>query len=325
MRRIEPAFPDLLPVTHRLGWVPAGRSSLRLDPVEMRLCRGDGLEGESLSLPGSSHRRPARVLIHAGIARRQVEAVADLVRTGSGILLVLDEILPPETFPKPLLRGQTTVVSPWWPPFWGGETPPDLEPWARAGHRCGILLGVAPAPDVLTQVHKVVAEAAVSGASFTVVAPLAVSPEIRHRVYDLHAGENGDPELENLLFHSDWARLTQQAEVVVSRSSSQYGLTEGLAGPGTALASADTFTLASGMFLWARRLDQLEGVASQGWQLRRAAHALLAAGREAGDLVEEDNLRLIPGFNPWVEALARALWVGEGHPLGEIRERWLCN
>lgn len=323
MRRIEPAFPDLIPLTHRLGWVPGGDGPVRLDPVEMRLCRGDAAGTGSPSLASISSRRPTRVLVHAGVAQRWREVVDRLVRAGNGILLVLDDVLEPENLPAPLMHGQTTVLAPWWPSFWGGGQLPDLEPWRRAGHLCGVLLGFAPAPNGLRQVQQVVADAAAAHAQFAVVLPLAVSPELRHQVYDLHAGDDGDQDLENLLFHSDWGRLTQRAEVAVSQACRAHNLTEGLGGPSTSVVDSATFALASGMLLWARRFDQLDGMASQGWQLRRAAHALMAAGRDAGPLMREDNLRLIPGFTPWVEAFSRALWTGNGEPFAQVLERWL--
>ena len=66
-------------------------------------------------------------------------------------------------------------------------------------------------------------------------------------------------------------------------------------------------------------------MSSAGWQLRRAAQALLASRRDPQALVAEDNLRVIPGFNPWVEAFARSAWAGSGEPFEEVLARWVAR
>ena len=38
-------------------------------------------------------------------------------------------------------------------------------------------------------------------------------------------------------------------------------------------------------------------------------------------LADEDNLRVIPGFDPWVEGFTRALWNG-GEPVDKAWKRW---
>ena len=35
----------------------------------------------------------------------------------------------------------------------------------------------------------------------------------------------------------------------------------------------------------------------------------------------EDNLRIVPGFDPWVESFTRAVWFG-GDPLDSAWQRW---
>lgn len=324
MKRIDPAFPDLLPLTHRLGRFPASREGSRLDPVEMRLLLGeppDQAPVRKLAAP----RRPTRVMAHAAVVREQRELVEELLGAGHGLLLVLDQELLPSEIPAPMLDGQVAVVAPWWPAFWGGRGLVAMLEWQRDGFPCGILVAFAPSIGGGAEVQEAVVAAASAGATFVVVGPLAVAPEVRHQVYDRFAGDGGDTELENLLFHSDWGRLTLATEMAVSRTCREIRLAEGLQGPATAAADAVTFGVASGMLLWARRLDLLDGVTSQGWQLRRAAHALLASGRGAFALMAEDNLRVIPGFTPWVEAFSRALLHGAGMPLDEVRGRWLCG
>jgi hypothetical protein len=86
-----------------------------------------------------------------------------------------------------------------------------------------------------------------------------------------------------------------------------------------------TFAASAQLLLWARRLDLLDGVSSAGWQLRRAAQALLASRRDPQALVAEDNLRVIPGFTPWVEAFARSTWSGAGEPFDEVLARWIAR
>ena len=91
------------------------------------------------------------------------------------------------------------------------------------------------------------------------------------------------------------------------------------------MVTAETAWAAGQLLLWARRLDILDEISSNGWQLRRAARALLASRRPPRALVNEDNLRVIPGFTPWVESFARTCWDGHGEPFDGIRGRWLAE
>jgi len=163
------------------------------------------------------------------------------------------------------------------------------------------------------------------GYQFVVSMPLALPPRDRHRAYDRFGGENGNGELEDLLFHSDLAGLAVELERETARLCRRVGLAEGLPGPATGATPADAFAASAALLLWARRLDLLDGVGSLGWQLRRAARALLASGRDPNELVAEDNLRIVPGFTPWVESFARALWDGAGEPFEGSRARWLAR
>jgi len=324
VQRIEPAFPDLLPVAHRLGPAPRPGGEARLDPVDMRLVRrvpkAPRRRGERV-VP----RRPVPLLAHALQVRERREFVAELVGGGCGLLVVLDGALEPRELPAPQLPGQLVVLRPWMPRLWGGERLVDPTPWRRRGATAGVLIGLGPAPRVRGELARAVRRARELGYQFVVSMPLALPPRDRHKAYDRFAGENGNGELEDLLFHSDLAALAVELEQETARLCRRVGLAEGLPGPATGATPADAFAASASLLLWARRLDLLDGVGSLGWQLRRAARALLASGRDPGELVSEDNLRIVPGFTPWVESFARALWDGAGEPFEGSRARWLAR
>jgi hypothetical protein len=322
MRRIDPAFPDLLPVSHRLGAPPVALGRVMLDPVEMNLC-WPGTPAEPAGADRNPPRRPAQVLVHAQRAAQEREYVALLVRAGCGVLLFLDDALAVNLVPEPLFAGQIVVLAPWLPPFWGGDVVPGLQPWRERALPAGVLLALAPAPQAPEVVDSGVEEAEAAGAEFVVACPLSLPAEDRHRTYDAHAGADGNAELEDLLFHSDIAVLAFELEREASRQCRSRGLGECVRGPATALASQGCVTASSQLLLWARRLDLLDGLASTGWQLRRAARALLASRRDPATLLAEDNLRIVPGFTPWVEAFARAVWGSGGEPFDEVLGRWI--
>jgi hypothetical protein len=326
MRRIEPAFPDLLLVSHRLGPTPpasAGATAV-LDPVEMRLVWPAPSRRRSTEERGVP-RRPVRVLLHASAAHPEREFLGRLLEAGCGLLAVLDGALVPRDLPAPAFEGQSVVLAPWLPAFWGGSPLPDLKPWHKWGVAAGVLLCLAPAPEPFDQLNRGVKDAHEAGATFVLPCPLSLPPEDRHRFYDRLAGEGGDEKLENLLFHTDLGQLATELEREASRACRTAGLPEGLPGPATSVTPRGTFGASAQLLLWARRLDLLDGVSSGGWQLRRAAQALLASRRDAQALVAEDNLRVIPGFTHWVEAFARALWSGGGEPFDEVMGRWVAH
>ncbi len=323
MLRVEPTFPDLLPVSHRLGGVPS-RAGVVLDPVEMRLAWGSAAER-----PGDRDRavprRPVRLLVHAAVARSDAGRLTRLLEAGCGAVLVLDDELRPDEVRAPALAGQVVVVAPWLPPLWAERPLPDLAAWRQRGVPAGVLLALGPMIDAQAQVAAAVGAAVGAGAAFAVAAPLAVPAEERHRLYDAHGGEAGDRELEDLLFHTDQVHASARMERLASRACAGTGLAESLPGPATSGVAADVVAATCSLLLWARRLDLLDGVSSAGWQLRRAAHALLASAREPRPLIAEDNLRVIPGFTPWVEAFARSLWLGCGSPFDEVAGRWAAS
>ena len=323
MRRIDPAFPDLLPVSHRLGGVPP-RDQVVLDPVEMRLAWGAAPErpdAADRALP----RRALRILVHAAVARHDREQLGHLLASGCGVVLILDDELRPDELPAGVVTGQVVALTPWLPPLWARRALPDLAAWRARGVAPGLLLALGPMVEPARELAVAAQEARSAGAEFAVAAPLAVPAEVRHRLYDARAGEAGDTGLEDLLFHTDQALAAVRMERDASRACRAAGLAECLPGPGSATTSATTFAAACGLLLWARRLDLLDGMASAGWQLRRAARALLASGREPLPLLAEDNLRVIPGFGPWVEAFARSLWSGGGSPYDEVAARWTAS
>lgn len=322
MQRVEPAYPDLLPVTHRLGVPPAGSAHPCLDPVDMRLRYEEGAP-QGTPADRSLPRRPVVFLAHSPTVRGERERLEKLLDAGCGAVLLLDDGLKPSEVPAPSVPGRVVVVAPWFPEMWGGCGLHDLRPWKTQGFAAGVLLGLAPCPAPQRRVEEAVAEASRCGAEFLVSAPLCLPAEERHRAYDRHAGEEGDGELENLLFHSDLTRLGLSLEQAASRAARRFGLAEGLPGPCTTLVTSETVWAAGQLLLWARRLDSLDAMGSPGWQLRRAARALLASRLLPGTLVREDNLRVVPGFNPWVEAFARGAWGAGGPPFDEVQARWL--
>ncbi|MEW6336637.1 MAG: hypothetical protein ACOY3Y_16665 [Acidobacteriota bacterium] len=321
MRRIEPAFPDLLPVTHRLGALPVGSERI-LDPVEMRLVLPFPVrepERGERTLP----RRPVRLLVHASAARANGEYLAAILEGGSGAVVVLDSECRPTDLPAGSQLARVTALAPWLPDMWGGKRLPELGEWRACGASAGVLLGLAPVPRVHEAIWSVAESAAATGAEFLLAMPLCLPAEDRHRVYDRNAGEKGDGELEDLLFHTDLAALALDLEREATRAALRSGLREGLPGPATSMAGAELAAACNALLLWARRLDLLDGVGSAGWQLRRAARALLATGRAPAELLSEDNLRIVPGFDAWVEAFARALWSGQGEPFDAFLARWI--
>ncbi|MBZ5590389.1 MAG: hypothetical protein LAO05_17705 [Acidobacteriia bacterium] len=326
MRRIEPAFPDLLPVSHRLGPLPSAAEDgvAVLDPVDMRLVRDVPVRQPAAS-DRSIPRRPVRVLVHAEPAHRERAFLERLVASGNGLIVLLDAPLAASRLPEPAFDGQVVLLSPWLPAFWGGGPIAPLVEFRERRLAAGVLLCLGPAPEPLEQVNRGVEEANAAGAEFVVASPLSVPPEDRHSVYDGKAGEKGDEALENLLFHTDLAQLAMELEREASRACRRLGLAESLPGPATSLTPRRTFAASAQLLLWARRLDLLEGVNSSGWQLRRAAQALLASRRDPDALIAEDNLRVIPGFTPWVEAFSRSAWSGSGEPFDEVLARWVAE
>ncbi len=323
MRRIEPAFPDLVTVSHRLGSGPPAAGSAYLDPVEMRLVwRGPAKDSRGERVPP---RKPVPFLVHAACARNRAPELARLVAAGCGVMVVLDGQLDPDGFPAPSFAGQVVALTPWLPTLWGRSTLAPLEGWRRRGAVVGTLVALGPSREPREEVWQAVRQTRDAGGEFVVAVPLALPPEDRHRVYDAVAGEDGDGALEDLLFHTDLGQVLFELEREASRACRKLGVAEGLPGPATSAVPRAAVSASATLLLWARRLDLLDGVGSLGWQLRRAARALVASGRDPDQLVAEDNLRIVPGFTPWVEAFARSAWGDAGEPFEEFLARWLAH
>lgn len=323
MRRVEPAFPDLLPITHRIGGPPSRAGAAVLDPVEMRLRWSDS-PAPPARPGGSLPARPVRALVHAAALAEGRQWLAQFLAAGNGLLVVWDGDGALDALPEPRVAGQVVIVAPLLPPAWGGSPVTALGPFLERGMDAGVLMALAPAARALEEVNRGVAEALEAGARFVAAIPLALPPADCHRLYEHLAGEDGDGELENLLFHSDHGSLTEVMEREASRLCARAGVDEFVPAPATASSPQRAARALSQLLLWARRLDLLDGSSSPGWQLRRAAWALQATGKDPLILAAEDNLRIVPGFDPWVEAFTRSLWQGGGEPFDSVRERWLA-
>jgi hypothetical protein len=273
---------------------------------------------------GSLPARPVRALVHAAALAGEQQWLARFLEAGNGLLVVWDGDEAPDALPEPRLAGQVVIVAPLLPPAWGSSPVTALEPFLERGMEAGVLLALAPVPRALEEVGRSVAEGIEAGARFVAAIPVALPPADCHRLYESLAGEDGDGELENLLFHCDHGSLTEVMEREASRLCARAGVEEFIPAPATATCPQRAGRVLSQLLLWARRLDLLDGSSSAGWQLRRAARALQAAGKDPLILAAEDNLRIVPGFDPWVEAFARSLWQGGGEPFDGIRERWLA-
>lgn len=323
MRRVEPAFPDLLPVTHRIGGPPSRPGAVVLDPVEMRL-RWSAPPPLPARAGGVLPAKPLRALIHAAALAGEQEWLQEFLDAGNGLLVVSDGDELVDSLPQPRIPGQVVIVEPLLPTVCGGSPVKALTPFLERGLDAGVLLALAPLVRGLEEVNRGVAEGVEAGARFVAAVPLALPPADRRRLYDMLCGEEGDCELEDLFFHSDDVSLTEVLEREASRLCARAGVDEFIPAPATATSSQRAARALSQLRLWARRLDALDGLNSPGWRLRRAASALQAAGKDPLVLAAEDNLRIVPGFDPWVEAFARSLWQGGGEPFDDVLARWLA-
>ena len=150
---------------------------------------------------------------------------------------------------------------------------------------------------------------------------MLLTPKDRHRILDASDGDQIEQELENCLFHADVSRglhaLERMAGVVIDRLGMEPVI-PGMVPHGRHPKAVHTASL---LRLWARRLDQSHEESSWGWRLRRAAAALERIPDDPEVLAAEGNLRVIPGFDDWVQEFTRALWYG-GEPVGEAWVRW---
>jgi hypothetical protein len=320
VRRIEPAYPDLIPVTHlvRPGYLPGPR--VALDPIRMGVVWEDAPR-RILPTTGSVPRDPVRALAFARVARDRSDVFHRLLERGSSVLLVMDD---PSVTPTDLgLDGGTsdlrlTVLLPVLPfPLSGGLRIP--EAWRDA--RWGAVLGLFPFPGASDEVERRISTLEEAGASFAVAAPLLLTPKDRHRILDGCEGTGIEDELQNSLFHADVSRGLHALERLAGVSLKAVDMDPVL----PCLVPRDhndrAVRTAAQLRLWARRLDQSHEESSWGWRLRRAAAALDHLPNDPEDLADEDNLRIVPGFDNWVESFTRAIWHG-GEPLESAWKRW---
>jgi hypothetical protein len=318
MRRVEPAFPDLFPVTHlvRPGYLPGRRVSL--DPVRMGIVWDDA---PRRILPAGENvpRQAVCCLAFARVARERPTVIERLAERGSSLLLVLDD---PKLKPEDVgVNGDpddltVTVLLPVLP----SPLSDDFQPSAHwQDHRWGAVMGLFPFPGAEGEIETRLEQIKRAGASFATAAPLLLTPKDRHRILDGCEGSGLEDRLENCLFHADVSRglhaLERRAGVTLQRLGMEPVIPWGQA-DGVHPNATRTVAL---MRLWARRLDQTHEESSWGWRLRRAASALQHLTQDPMELAEADNLRVVPGFDPWVESFTRSLWNG-GEP---VESAWL--
>jgi len=320
VRRIEPAYPDLLPVTHvvRPGYLPA--SSVSLDPIRMGVVWEDAPR-RILPAEGVVPREPVRAIVFARVARDRPDVLQRLLERGSSALLVLDDpsIRPSHVGIRRLREDlRLTVVVPVLPSPLSAEM--DLPKWWEKA-RWGAILGLFPFPGADKEVERRIRKLKRAGARFAVAAPLLLTPKDRHRILDSCDGTGIEDELENSLFHADVSRglhaLERRAGVTMHKVKMDPVL-PCLVPHGYDSSAVRTASL---LRLWARRLDQSHEESSWGWRLRRAASALDRLPNDPLALAEENNLRVIPGFDKWVEEFTRAIWHG-GEPTESAWQRW---
>ncbi len=320
MHRTEPAFPDLLPVTHvlRPGYLPGGR--VFLDPVRMGVVWPNAPR-RILPADGSLPKTPVRALAFGRVAVRRQEAIRELLESGSSVLLVLDEagIAPADVG----LNGgpeddRVTAMLPVLPGPLAAEL---VRPVGWDDRRWGAILGLFPFPAAEAELERTVEWLHRAGAAFVVTAPLLLTPKDRHRILNGLDGSGDMERMENCLFHADVSRgllaLERQAGVTIQRLGLEPVIPS-LAPAGPHPVAIRTAAL---LRLWARRLDQCFEESSWGWRLRRAARAMEVLKHDPMELAKEDNLRVVPGFEPWVEGFTRALWFG-GEPVESVWTRW---
>jgi hypothetical protein len=320
VRRIEPAYPDLLPVTHvlRPGYLPGQK--VTLDPIKLGVVWEDA-PARVLPKTGSVPREPVRAIVFARVAAERKDILHRLLERGSYALVVLDdlEITPSDLGLDP--RSQETPVTMLLPvlpyPLSDGLQLPDS--WQ--GHPWGAVLGLFPFPGAVSEVERRIAQLKAAGAGFATAAPLLLTPKDRHRILDGCEGTGVEAELENALFHADVSRglhALERATGVALNAAEMDAFIPCLVPAGH---DANAVRTAAVLRLWARRLDQCHEESSWGWRLRRAATALERLTNDPRVLAEEDNLRIIPGFDPWVESFTRCVWHG-GKPLDAAWRLW---
>jgi hypothetical protein len=312
MRRIEPAYPDLFPVTHvlRPGYLPGQKVSL--DPIKLGVVWEDA-PVRILPAEGSVPREPVRAMVFARVAAERREIFHRLLERGSYALVVLDD---PELKPSDLgldafdENPRVTILLPILPfPLSDGLQLP--EAWSQSVW--GAVLGLFPFPGSGPEVE----------ARFAVTAPLFLTPKDRHRILDGCEGTGVEDELENALFHADVSRGLHAIERRAGVTLHEVGMDPFVPSMVPHGQDPNAVRTAAVLRLWARRLDQCHEESSWGWRLRRAATSLDKLANDPATLAMEDNLRIVPGRNggqPPHRAGLRPLG-RELHPRRVVRRR----
>lgn len=320
MRRVEPAYPDLVPITHvvRPGYLPGPK--VALDPIRMSIVWKEAPQ-RILPATDSLPRDPVRAILFSHVARKRPDILHNALAKGSSLLLVLDE---PQTSPDDLgldPQGDGIRLTPLLPvlPSALGNGLEIPTPWT--GYNWGAIIGLFPFPGADSEVEDQICRLHEGGADFVVAAPLLLTPKDRHKILDACDGAGIEDRMENALFHADVSRglhaIERRAGIVV-RSTGLHPYIPNVVPKGAHPAAVQT---AARLRLWARRLDQSREESSWGWRLRRAASALEPLNKDPETLANEDNLRVVPGFDPWVESFTKALWEG-GDPVDAAWKRW---
>jgi len=320
VRRIEPAFPDLFPVTHvmRPGYL-AGKT-VSLDPIRMGVVWQDAPR-RILPAAFNRPRHPVQAMVFARVALQKPEALEALLEDGSSALLVLDDpAVKPEDLGLPKNPADIRLV-PALPvlPTPLANSMPLPKGWGR--YTWGAVLGLFPFPGAAAELEHRLQRLRRAGASFAVAAPLLLTPKDRHRILDGCDGNGMEDQLENCLFHADVSRglhgLARRAGIAI-QDLGMEPIIPAMVPEGRHPKAVQTASL---LRLWARRLDQSHEESSWGWRLRRAAVAMERVPHDPETLATEGNLRVIPGFDEWVVEFTLSLWNG-GEPLEGAWRRW---
>jgi len=320
MRRIEPAYPDLFPVTHvmRPGYLPGTKVSL--DPIRMGIVWSDAPR-RILPAEETVPRHPVRAMVFSRVARERSGILPRLLERGSSVLLVLDE---PDVTPQELgIDGDenshsVVAVLPVLPAPLSDKL---SIPEAWKSHPWGAVLGLFPFPGAGAELEVRITELQRTGATFAVSAPLLLTPKDRHRILDGCDGSGIEDQLENSLFHADVSRGLHALERRAGVTLAAVDMEPVVACLVTQAHHPAAVRTSALLRMWARRLDQSHEESSWGWRLRRASTALEGMAHDPQELAAEDNLRVVPGFDPWVESFTRALWDG-GEPLDSAWNLW---
>jgi hypothetical protein len=183
------------------------------------------------------------------------------------------------------------------------------------------VLGLFPFPGAVSEVERRIEQLKHAGAGFAIAAPLLLTPKDRHRILDGCEATGVEAELENALFHADVSRGLHALERATGVTLDAAGMDAFVPCLVPSGRDAKAVRTAAVLRLWARRLDQCHEESSWGWRLRRAAAALDRLPNDPEILASEDNLRIIPGFDPWVESFTRCIWHG-GEPLDAAWQLW---